>query len=64
MKELFLSQDIYAENVEFNFKGKKKWPSTFGATLSLLIFVSVFVFSVTRMLAVVSFQTEKIKVAD
>ena len=51
--ESFLSTDLYAEPIGFNFKGLKNFTSLAGAILSFVVRLSVLIFAGTRTLSLI-----------
>jgi len=54
-----MNQDLFAEDIKLNFKGRQTFTSKAGALLSIMLKTTIFVFFITRMLSVVSMQAEK-----
>jgi hypothetical protein len=51
----WLDQDIYAEDIKFNFKGKETMPSAAGAFITMSVKIGIAIFLVTRMLSLLRF---------
>lgn len=52
-----MDADYFAEPVQLNFKGKKRFNSLSGATLSMVLRVSIIIFAVTRVLSLIGYQS-------
>ena len=55
-----MTADYFAEPVQLNFKGNKKFNSLSGATVSIMLRIGVLIFAVTRMLSMISYQSQEI----
>jgi hypothetical protein len=58
--ESYLGTDLFSEQIQFNFKGLKSFPSLAGAILSTVVRVSILVFATTITLSLVGYTSEEI----
>lgn len=58
--ENFLATDLYAEPIQFNFKGHKFFPSRAGAIISAIVRISILIFATTITLSLVGYTSEDI----
>lgn len=59
-QERFLASDYFAEPIQLNFKGMKRFNSFAGASISMIVRVSILIFSITRILSIISRNSDNI----
>ena len=62
--ESMLFEDLYAEPINLNFKGRKTFQSTAGIIISFLVRVSLLLFFITRGLGLLQLPIEGLMITE
>jgi hypothetical protein len=60
LNKLFLKTDMFGQRIELNFNGESSINSTFGAILSLVIYITVLAFAIYRYYIMVTYSDTKV----